>query len=171
MAIVSETGRAPLAGRESHGKAHRGARTTPVPLLPPVEVIGVAKDSRYRSLLIEPPLLLYMPLSQNHEVFLSIVARAVGDPVALMPAVREAVAGLDRNLPLYDVKLLSTQVDSSLWQQRTAAGLIGHLRRALAADCRRRALQCDGLCGLATHARVRHSHGFGRQARGRARGW
>jgi putative ABC transport system permease protein len=35
------------------------------------------------------------------------------------------MAGIDRNLPLYDVKPLATQVNSSLWQQRTAAGLIG----------------------------------------------
>ena len=125
VAIVSEKLAARLWPGENPMGKRIGVPNYIGPALPPVEVIGVAKDSRYRSLLIDPPLLLYMPLSQNHEVFLSIVARATGDPAALVPAVREAVAGIDRNLPLYDVQPLSTQVDTSLWQQRTAAGLIG----------------------------------------------
>ncbi|PYT21093.1 MAG: hypothetical protein DMG57_39990 [Acidobacteria bacterium] len=95
------------------------------PRRPPVQVIGVAKDSKYQTLLADPPLLLYVPLLQNREVFVSIEVRTIGDAAAFAPVLEHEVAALDRNLPLHELKTLSDQIMSSLWKQRTAAGLIG----------------------------------------------
>jgi len=99
--------------------AYRGPRR------PPVAVIGVAADAKYRSLVADAPLLLYLPLLQNREVFVSIQVRTASDPAALLPAVEREVASLDRNLPVYNARTLAEQVALALWEQRTAAVLIG----------------------------------------------
>jgi len=53
------------------------------------------------------------------------VARISGDPSTLIPAIRSEVAALDKDLTLFAVKTMADQIESNLWQQRTAAGLIG----------------------------------------------
>ncbi len=92
---------------------------------PPVQIIGVAKNTKHRSLLEEMPLLVYLPELQVYDGRATLVARTSADPAALIPAIRDEVAGLDKDLSLYSVKTMSDQIDSTLWQQRTAAGLIG----------------------------------------------
>jgi predicted permease len=94
------------------------------PRRPPVEIIGIAADVKYRSLITEAPLFLYLPLFQNHEVFVSIQLRTTGDPSALALMAAQEATAVDRDLPLYHVQTLNDQVRSLLWQQRAAAGLI-----------------------------------------------
>ncbi|MEK6284811.1 MAG: ABC transporter permease [Acidobacteriota bacterium] len=91
----------------------------------PVEIIGVARDTKHRSLLADMPMLLYLPELQCYDGRATLVARTSGDPNALIPAIRGEVDALDRDLTLYAVKTMTQQIESTLWQQRTAAGLIG----------------------------------------------
>jgi len=92
---------------------------------PSLTIVGVAKDSRYRTLTADAPLLLYVPLWQRYAPFVRIQVRAIGDPAALTPMIEQQVKSLDPNMPIYDVKTLDSQISGSLWEQRTAAGLIG----------------------------------------------
>jgi predicted permease len=125
VAIVSERLAARLwPGQNALGKriavpAYRGPRR------PPLEIIGVARDVKYRSLLTDFPLLLYLPLLQNHEVFVSLQVQGQSEPESLAAAVEREVAAVDRNMPLFGMRALSQQVGLSLWQQRASAGLIG----------------------------------------------
>lgn len=91
----------------------------------PVQIIGVVRDTKHRSLLEEMPFLVYLPELQEYDGRATLVARTAGDPSRLIPAVRGAVAELDRDLPVYAVKTMSEQIESTLWQQRMAARLIG----------------------------------------------
>jgi predicted permease len=95
------------------------------PPRPPLEVVGVVKDTRHRSLLLEPPLILYVPEQQDYDGRATIVVRTMGDPKSLIPAIRSEVAALDKSLQLTGVKTMSEQISSTLWQQQMAAGLIG----------------------------------------------
>ncbi|HLF84213.1 MAG TPA: FtsX-like permease family protein, partial [Blastocatellia bacterium] len=92
---------------------------------PPVQIIGVARDTKHRSLLADMPLLVYLPVLQSYDGRATLVARTSGDPTKLIPAICGEVAALDDDLTLYAVKTMSEQIESTLWQQRTAAGLIG----------------------------------------------
>ena len=92
---------------------------------PPLTIIGVAKDSRYRTLTAEAPLLLYVPLGQVYLPCVRIQARVAGDPASFTSVIAHQVKSLDPNMPIYDVKTMDSQISSSLWEQRTAAGLIG----------------------------------------------
>ena len=141
-----------LRGRELTGNDHEGAPTVAVindglarrlwpgenavgkqlsapslsgPRRPPLEVVGVVKDTRHRSLLVEPPPILYVSEQQDYDGRATIVVRTAGDPRSLIPAIRGEVAALDKNVPLFGIKTMAEQVFSTLWQQRMAAGLIG----------------------------------------------
>ncbi|PYT09722.1 MAG: permease, partial [Acidobacteria bacterium] len=92
---------------------------------PPVEIIGVAKDTKHRSLLSDMPLLVYLPELQVYDGRATLVARTIGDPARLIPSIRGQIATLDKDLSLFGVKTMSQQIESTLWQQRTAAGLTG----------------------------------------------
>jgi len=92
---------------------------------PPIEIIGVSADSKYRSLTAELPLLLYLPEFQNYNGTSKFIIHCSENPTSLLPAVRNAVAALDANLPSFAVKTMSDQVDDSLWQPRMAAGILG----------------------------------------------
>lgn len=95
------------------------------PPRPSVEIIGVAKDTKYRSLMTETPLLLYLPESQNYDGRATVAVRTATDATKFVSAIRNEVKALDTNLPLFAVKTMSDQIASTLWQQRMAAGLIG----------------------------------------------
>ncbi|MFI5094991.1 MAG: ABC transporter permease [Candidatus Acidiferrales bacterium] len=92
---------------------------------PPIEIVGVSADAKYRSLVTDPPLLLYLPEFQNYNGTPTLVIHTLANPAGLLPAVRGAVASLDANLPVFAIKTMSEQVDDSLWQPRMAAGILG----------------------------------------------
>jgi len=92
---------------------------------PPIQIIGVAGDTKHRSLLAEMPMLIYLPELQAYDGRATLVARTSGDPKDLIPAIRGVVAEVDKDLNLFAVKTMTEQIDSTLWQQRIAAGLIG----------------------------------------------
>lgn len=93
------------------------------PAGPPLEVIGVAKDSKYRTLLSDPPQLLYLPVAQNYDGRTTLIVRA-NDPARLLPAIRAEIAALDKNLPVFGVETMKEHIAGSLWEQRMTAGLI-----------------------------------------------
>lgn len=102
-----------------------------------VEVIGVARDSVYVSVLERDPLpFFYVPLSQNYESGVTIHVRTSGDPLLLVDAARQTLRDLDSRLALARVRTLTRELDESLANERLAAtmgGLFGLAALALAA--------------------------------------
>jgi predicted permease len=89
-----------------------------------IEVIGVVKDAKYRSLYESPQPMAYYPYSQqtfvplgNFEVSFS------GESGGIVAAVRRAIKEVNRNLPIAEVTMFSEQVDRSLVQQKLIARL------------------------------------------------
>jgi macrolide transport system ATP-binding/permease protein len=101
-----------------------------------VEVVGVARNSKYGFLGEETPLYLYLPMAQNYGSEATLHVRTEGDPAELIEPVRRTVRELDPRLPLVDVRTVSRVLDDALWPPRTAARLLasfGLLALALAA--------------------------------------
>ena len=92
---------------------------------PLIEIIGVSADAKYRSLVADAPLLLYVPESQNYSGTQTLVVHTTAEPEDLVGAVRSAVNSADQNLPVFGVKTMSEQMGDSLWQPRMAAGILG----------------------------------------------
>lgn len=91
----------------------------------PVLIVGIARDSRYRELTQAPRTMVYFPRTQHNWERIVIHVRTGGDPLALVPAVREAVRGVDPNLPLYNIRSMQMQIAESFAPQRMAATLMG----------------------------------------------
>jgi putative ABC transport system permease protein len=90
----------PLGRRIRLGKGETGVWRTVVGVVPDLRMNGFDTSSR--------PDGVYLPIAQEAPAALKVVARTPGDPLALSPTVREAVAALDRDLPLDDVASLET---------------------------------------------------------------
>jgi len=76
-----------------------------------IEIVGVAKDAKYSSLRQETPPTVYQPFRQAEISAIHFEVRTAVNPKALIADVRRAVASLDRNIPLYDVKTQAEQVE------------------------------------------------------------
>jgi predicted permease len=94
----------------------------------PLLVVGVVPDTVYRSALERDPMpVYYVPLSQNYEAAVSLHVRTHGDPMALLPAVRQIVAELDSRVPLVTPTRLEDEFSRSLIEHRTMVQFIGAL--------------------------------------------
>lgn len=79
-------------------------------------VIGVVANSRQLGLNSEERPEMYFPTRSFNDG--ALVMRTQGDPMALVPDVTNRVLGIDKNLPLYEVKPLTELVRESVAQQR-----------------------------------------------------
>jgi predicted permease len=84
-------------------------------------VVGVAGDIRSRGPATPPVAEFYLPMTQAPadawnwtQRSMYIVVRAAGDPGALTQPLREAIARIDPDLPLFDVRMMSQRLSSSL---------------------------------------------------------
>jgi len=89
------------------------------------EVIGVAKDSKYRSLIEAVKPGMFLPVLQHYRPDLALHVRTAGDAGATIAAVRKLAQSLDANLPVYGVRTLEEQKRQSLYAPRLAATLLG----------------------------------------------
>ena len=99
-------------------------------------VVGVAANGKYRRLTYEPAPLVLMPLMQRYESEVILHVRTNGDPLALTSAVERTVAGLNPNLPLFNVATLQESMQMGSVFERIAvifAGAFGLLALILAA--------------------------------------
>ena len=128
------------------------AGTANDPRSPGYEIIGVVRDAKYNNLRREINAMMYTPQSAGGASF---ELRTAADPQAILPAVREVVAQVNTNLPLYDVKTESEQIDRLLFQERLVArlsGFFGLLALVLA---------CVGLYGLLSYEVSRRTRELG----------
>ena len=92
-----------------------------------IEIVGVAADAKYTSLRDEIKPTIYIPWSQELRFagYMAFEARATGDPIALVSAVREAVRNVESNLPVSNIKTQIEQSDETLRAERLFARLLG----------------------------------------------
>jgi hypothetical protein len=92
------------------------------------EVVGVARQAKYEKLseTPQPVAWLTMRAQMIFSPVLHVLARS-GDPLALLPALRDAVRTMDPELALYDARSLAQHIDNNLFLQRTPAQMLGVL--------------------------------------------
>ena len=89
-------------------------------------VVGVVADHRHESLKGAAEPQAFVPFAQAPSGYLRLLVRADGDALALVPAVRRSVAGVDPDVPLTEPRLLRQVVAESLAPERfTSMALIG----------------------------------------------
>jgi macrolide transport system ATP-binding/permease protein len=90
-----------------------------------IEIVGVAQDGKYSSLAEKSQPFVYLPLAQNYESQVTLIARGAGDLNLMMAAIRNEINGLDRNLPLYDARTMVEHMNLPLFPARAAATALG----------------------------------------------
>ncbi|UCC30558.1 MAG: ABC transporter permease [Phycisphaerales bacterium] len=89
------------------------------------EVVGVVADGKYHGLRESLLPFAYFSLAQSYRPTATLVARTVGDPMAVLPAVRAATRELDPMLPLFGVETLEDHLGAATSNERMAATLFG----------------------------------------------
>ena len=125
VVVISEAlARRYWPGQDAIGKRVRTPMPSP-PYAPTwMTVVGVVAPARYREL-EQSRLDFYMSYRQSDEPLKHVVVRTSGDPMALAPAVRSALRGIDAEIMLTDVRSMAAIVDTALGGPRFAMQLLG----------------------------------------------
>src|SRR6266849_5956358 len=92
-----------------------------------MQVVGVAKDSKYQSVRETLKPFFYVPQRQNFTVGAGLYIRTPLSPETMEAALTREVHALDANLALYEVITLQEQLDRSTSPQLVAVTLVGVL--------------------------------------------
>lgn len=91
------------------------------------EVVGVARDTKYRDLREKPRNVIYLPYAQEHQASANLLIRSALSGDHVMDGVRAAIRQVDSAMPLYNVRTLAEHVNRSMYVDRLRAELIGWL--------------------------------------------
>ena len=121
VAIVNET----MAARYWKGRGPLGERLQVKGRW--LQVVGVAKDSKYSSVREAAEPFFYVALRQNTSRGSVLFVRTSNNPAAMSAAVRQEVHALDPNLAAYEVITMQEQLERSTSAQKVAVTLVGVL--------------------------------------------
>ena len=120
VAILNETfAKTLFPGQNPIGRTLRNDSAT-------ITVVGIARNSKYRTLGEEPRNFIYVPMAQRYISRAHLLVRVSG-PTSPAAAVRKMIADLDPALPILDQMSFETHAATSLFPQRIALYVAGSL--------------------------------------------
>jgi predicted permease len=104
-------------GRDAVGKRMKRAGSSGTEL--DIEIVGLARDSKYNQVKREPQPVYMTPYRQEERVgFLNFYVRTRLDEQQLLSAIPAVIRRLDPNLPVENLKTMDTQVRENLFMDR-----------------------------------------------------
>jgi predicted permease len=121
-----------------------------------VEIVGVAKTSKYIFIAEPPSDFVYLPYRQRQPKAMVLVAHSAGDPTSLVGPLREVVQGLDINLPIFNVRTME-----ELYRMRAISVFNVIITTVAALGLMGLGLAIVGLYGLVAYAVSRRTREIG----------
>ena len=85
---------------------------------PWLAIVGVVRDTRHEGLSEEPYSQMYAVHTQVPRRSLAMVVRTSGDPMSVVSAIRSRIAGMDRELPLSNMRTMEQILSESIMRPR-----------------------------------------------------
>jgi predicted permease len=82
------------------------------------EIVGIVADARTTTIDRTPPLMVYVPYWWRTRASMSLLIKTASEPVALMPAVRAAVHGIDPQIAIGEPRTLDDIVSNAFAARR-----------------------------------------------------
>lgn len=108
------------SAEQSMGKRFRFAQGTPL-----MEIIGIAKDGRYRTLYEDQQLYIFLPVYQQPRARMTLLvsAQSASDLSAVVESARREIAQLDARMPVVGVMMAEENMSLAYLAPRVAAGM------------------------------------------------
>ena len=152
VAVVNET----FVNEFLEGRAPIGVRFSTTGGAPDIEIVGVIKDAHYAGVKQVPPKLYYTPWRQDKGITnLSFYVRSALPASQMIPQVRRVMAGIDRDLPLENLRTLDDQIARNIQTDRLVLKLAATF--AILATV----LAMLGLYGVMAHSVTRRTREIG----------
>ena len=90
-----------------------------------VTIVGVVGDTKLYGLANPSRLEVYVPFDQSIDSDMNLVVRSANDPAAETSAIRQAVASIDRDQPVFAVSTMTELVNQSVAARRVTFELLG----------------------------------------------
>ena len=87
-------------------------------------IVGIVPDAKLRSVREEPSPTFYQPYEPGFSSRVTLVVRSDAERDVLVPGIRQVVAEIDPNLPIFDVMPIDARVRESLSEQYAQAWLV-----------------------------------------------
>jgi predicted permease len=90
-----------------------------------VQVIGIARQTKVRTLGEAPRPYVYLPYRQNYDSSMSLVIETVESPAAVLKTLRREVEAIQPDLPIVELKTMEEHLQLMLYPPKIGAMLLG----------------------------------------------